>query len=170
MLQPKDGTPLTVFCCRAIQSVCWLIKKHVLSGMWCLLNVEPFLFCNHLLGTDSLSALQKALVKRMNNWCQWCHWLVKEKHIPLYGPCWPIRAGPQGVKKQSNKPGGVTQGAADLSLLIRFTLYNSRCCYDGVGKAWMPWWNAETCLDLKGWLVCMKALCTNSLWQLKQVT
>lgn len=137
--------------------------------MWCLLKVKPVLFCNHLLGADSLSALQKARLKRMNNWCQWCHWLVKEKHIPLYGPCWPIRAGPQGVKKQSNEPGGLARRAADLSLPIRFTLYNSRCCCDGVGKARTPRCDAETCLDFKGRLVCMNASCINDLWQLKQV-
>lgn len=68
--------------------------------MCCLLKELRAVFYSHPLpGTDSLSGLTKASVRRVNNWC---HWFGKRKTVtlPLYDLSAPIRAGPKGARSK----------------------------------------------------------------------
>lgn len=111
----------------------------------------------------------KAPVRRVNNWC---HWFGKRKTVtrPLYDPARPLEPGLKGEEEGDGGGRGVggsgegkKQGRAGkkaiswlycpgtrrLSLPIRFTCHNSRCCYDGEGKdVKSSKGNEEECRDL----------------------
>lgn len=159
--------------------------------MWCHLKVMHVDFYNHPpTGIDSLSGCTKGPGEEGE---QLVSLVWKRRAGPqlFYDPCLSIRARPKAGWR--SEVGGGAQGAKSkagagekaiswphrlgrrrLSLPIRFTCDNSRCCSDGEGKdiksSRLMRRSAGTCLALKSWTVLHVRVVHHlfSLWQLQQ--